>query len=110
MSFEVKSLPRFDREIKRLAKRYPSLKEDFGALLNAIGENPFGGISLGNQCFKVRMPITYKNKGKSGGARVIYYIRIVNTTIYLLAIFDKSEKDNLPEKELRQLIKTIGQQ
>ena len=107
MNFEVKTLPRFDKEIKRLAKKYPSFKTDFAQLLVEIRENPFSGISLGNQSYKIRMAIASKNKGKSGGARVVYYIHIVNATTYLMAIFGKSEKENIPERELLKLIQSI---
>lgn len=54
------------------------------------------------------MSIASKGKGKSGGARVITCIQVLNKTVYLLTIFDKSEQENLPDKELRELLKFIG--
>ncbi len=107
MNFEIKTLPRFEKEIKRLAKKYPSLKTDYVHLLEELGKDPLSGIPLGNHCYKIRMAITSKGKGKSGGARVIYYLQVTDTTIYLLAIFDKSEKENMPDIELLKLIRTI---
>jgi mRNA-degrading endonuclease RelE of RelBE toxin-antitoxin system len=107
MNFEIKTLPRFEKEIRRLAKKYPSLKSDYAKLLEELKSNPFGGISLGNQCYKIRMAIASKGKGKSGGSRVIYYLQITEACIYMLAIFDKSEKENIPENELLKLIQTI---
>ena len=64
-------------------------------------------MSLGNDCYKIRMAIASKGKGKSGGARVITCFKIMHGTVYLLTIFDKSEQENIPDKELRELLKFI---
>ncbi|WP_255352066.1 type II toxin-antitoxin system RelE/ParE family toxin [Pedobacter sp. Leaf216] len=48
-----------------------------------------------------------KGKGKSGGARLITKIRIVNKRIYLLSIYDKSDQDSISEKELEAVLKSI---
>jgi hypothetical protein len=50
------------------------------------------------------MAITSKQKGKSGGARVITLIQIQEDTVNLIAIYDKSEKSSLSNKELEQLL------
>ena len=108
MSYEIRTLPVFDKEIKRLAKKYVSLKSDYQNLLRELYENPLKGIALGNQCYKIRMAISAKGKGKSGGARVVYYIQVNKTTIYLLTIFDKSDQENLPESEIKKLLSQIS--
>jgi hypothetical protein len=57
------------------------------------------------------MTITSKNKGKSGGARIITYhflIDLVNTEIYLLSIYDKNEQEDISEKEIKNLKERIG--
>jgi len=51
--------------------------------------------------------ITSKGKGKSGGARIISCFKIVQNTIFLLTIFDKNEQENIPDKELKDLLKFI---
>lgn len=71
MSYKVKFIPKFEKELKRLAKKYPSLKSDFLSLLTSLKEDPSQGTSLGNECYKIRLAITSKGKGKSEGARVI---------------------------------------
>jgi hypothetical protein len=43
-----------------------------------------------------------KGKGKSGGGRVITYIQVTHSSVFLLSIFDKSEKENIPDKELTE--------
>jgi len=107
MSFNVRFIPKFEKELKRLAKKFPSIKSDFSTLLQSLKENPSQGTSLGNDCYKIRLAITSKGKGKSGGARLITCFKIVHHTVFLLTIFDKSEQENIPDKELKELLKFI---
>ena len=107
MSFEIIAVPSFKRELKKLAKKYPSLKEDFSNLVESLKEKPDQGTPLGQDCFKIRMAITSKGRGKSGGSRVITCVRITKNKIYLISIFDKSEKENITAKELSRLIKNL---
>ena len=53
------------------------------------------------------MAITSKGKGKSGGSRVITHWHISQTTVYLLSIYDKSEKESISDKELKELLNHI---
>jgi hypothetical protein len=50
------------------------------------------------------MAIASKGKGKSGGSRVITFVKISQTTVYLLSIYDKSEKENISDGELKELL------
>jgi mRNA-degrading endonuclease RelE of RelBE toxin-antitoxin system len=54
MSFEVRTIASFDKQLKVLAKKYTSLKEDYAGLLDRLEQDPFEGASLGNACYKVR--------------------------------------------------------
>jgi hypothetical protein len=69
--------------------------------------NPNRGTSLGNGFFKIRMIITSKGKGKSGGARVITYVKIIATTVFLSSIYDKGDKVSISDKELQQIFKAL---
>jgi mRNA-degrading endonuclease RelE of RelBE toxin-antitoxin system len=104
MSFNIITTAAFERELKRLVKKYPSLKKDFTQLLATLEINPQSGVSIGVNCFKIRLAISSKNKGKSGGARVITYVKIINEVIYLLSIYDKSEADSISDKEILKRI------
>jgi hypothetical protein len=104
----ILNIPSFDRELKNLAKRHRSLLNDITQLAHDLRDNPYQGESLGRNCFKVRMAITSKGKGKSGGARVITCIKIERDTIYLLSLFDKSDRDSISDSELIELLKEIG--
>ena len=107
MSYSVKTIPRFERDLKRLAKKYPSLKGEYFGLVESLKEQPVQGTALGNNCYKIRISIASKGKGKSGGARVIAYLQVSLTTVYLLDIFDKSEQENISDKEIRSLLDLI---
>ncbi|MFY7938937.1 MAG: hypothetical protein ACOVOQ_16275 [Flavobacterium sp.] len=107
MSYNVISIPPFDKQIKRLVKKFPSLKTEFALLLNLLEENPEQGISLIKSCYKIRIAIKSKGKGKSGGARIITHFQVNKGNVYLLAIYDKSEQDDLKDNELIHLLNYI---
>jgi hypothetical protein len=77
------------------------------ALISSLKLNPEQGTPLGNNSFKIRLSISSKGKGKSGGARVITHLYIQNTTVILLTIFDKSEQSNITDNDIRLLLKQI---
>jgi mRNA-degrading endonuclease RelE of RelBE toxin-antitoxin system len=107
MSYKVKTIDVFERQAKRLSKKHFSLRDDLLQLVSELEENPEQGTSIGKNCFKIRLAISSKGKGKSGGARVITNFVVVENTVYLLSIYDKSEKENLTDKELSELLEHI---
>jgi mRNA-degrading endonuclease RelE of RelBE toxin-antitoxin system len=107
MSFNLSPTPVFERELKKLSKKYLSIKSDLTTLTVSLKKNPNLGTALGNNCFKIRMAISSKNKGKSGGARIITYVKIVDKIIYLISIYDKSETDAISDAEILTRIKDL---
>ncbi len=107
MNYKVKTIPNFDKALKRLVKKYASLKHEYIALLDSLEVQPQQGVNLGNNCYKIRLAIASKNKGKGGGARIVTHILVRDKTVFLLDIFDKSEHENINDKELLALIKEI---
>jgi len=69
-------------------------------LITLLEENPQQGEPLGKDCFKVRMAIRSKRKGKSGGARVITCVKIVAEEVFIIAIYDKSELGAITDQEI----------
>ena len=104
---KIKLEASFRREFKYLRKKYPSLPKDLQLLGENLQLNPTQGVALGIDCYKIRMSISSKNSGKSGGARVITCVKIVNDTIHLLTIYDKSEAENISDKFLKSLVEAI---
>ncbi|KAA1289924.1 type II toxin-antitoxin system RelE/ParE family toxin [Leptospira interrogans] len=107
MSFKIEPTPTFERELKRLTKKYPSLKKEIKVLSISLANNPTQGTAIGQNCFKIRIPIASKGKGKSGGARVISCIFLIDKVVSLLSIYDKSEKENISDKDLEKAIREI---
>jgi mRNA-degrading endonuclease RelE of RelBE toxin-antitoxin system len=107
MSFNVKTIHVFERQAKRLMKKFPSLKKEIQALIQELKEEPTKGTSIGYNCYKIRLAIASKGKGKSGGARIITHLVFKNDIVYLLTIYDKSELENLSDNEILELIKLI---
>ncbi len=96
----------FISEAKKLAKKYPNIKDDFFELQKILKKDPItGNISLGKDCYKVRMAISDKNSGQSGGARIIIEVKIINKKVYILSVYDKGEKGDLFDKELEKILK-----
>ena len=109
MSLRIDALPNFGRELKLLKKKYPSVVQDLAALVVELTEKPQLGVPLGHNCYKIRLAVRSKGQGKSGGARVITCVALIQERLTLLAIYDKSERDNISDdrlRELRQLAKS----
>ncbi len=107
MAYSVRTTPHFDREAKVLAKKYRSLRQDLLDLGAELQENPELGRAIGHNCYKIRLAIKSKGRGKSTGGRVISYIYVERATVYLLSIYDKSEKSSISDAELRELLRGI---
>jgi len=74
--------------------------------LKALNKTPSKAQTLETTVIKYAY-LLHKNKGKSGGARVITNFVIADETVYLLSIYDKSEKENLTEKEIKELLQFV---
>lgn len=96
----------FLKEYKRLSKKYPSLETDIKKLIENLSVNPALGTPLGAQLFKIRWQVKSKGQGKSGGIRVITYFKVDMGKLRMMTIYDKSEKETISMKELRELIKS----
>lgn len=110
MSVTVRPGKTFAKKLKRLSKKYRSLISDLKALEIELTKTPTPGVDLGNGLRKIRMKISDKGKGKSGGARVIAHTAIVSVedgVITLLTIYDKSEMESITDAELRELLTEI---
>lgn len=108
----------FKRQAKPLLKKYPSLIKELAQLELDLKNNPRMGTALGNDTYKIRMAIKSKNKGKSGGIRVISHLETeilgfaeINAdesiTVILISIYNKSETASISDRELKDLISHI---
>lgn len=115
MMNSVVSSANFDRKVKRLIKKFPSLLAELIELQEQLIENPEMGTHiatyLDSKLFKIRMASASKGQGKSGGFRVITYVvkeqEPKGFIVNLLTIFDKSEESNIKKSQLIAIIKAI---
>ena len=110
MSFEVIPTPEFKVQAKAIQKRHRSFKDDLKEFVLSLEKNPFQGIELSPDIRKIRMAITSKGKGKSGGARIITFT-VVNTEaggkVYLMNVYDKSDFSTVELRVIKGMIKNI---
>lgn len=77
-------------------------------MLSLLESNPTAAESLESNCYKIRMKIAAKQAGKSGGARVITCVKIIDSIIYLVSIYDKADKETITSKEIAVVLKAAG--
>ncbi len=97
--------PEFIKQVKKLAKSYKQISKDLESLKQQLLLNPKDGTKLGNKCFKVRLANSSIPTGKSGGFRVVTYYFDENDVIRLLLIYSKTEKENISDRELEEILK-----
>ncbi len=107
MNYNVRTIQPFDKQLKRFVKKYPSLKSELATLFRQLEQTPDIGTPIGHDCYKIRVAIASKGKGKSGGARIITCVVVKDAEIYLLYIYDKSEQSTISDKELLRLLEYI---
>jgi len=108
MSLTIKITRNFEKEAKPLLKKYPSFKKDIADFVDELRQNPEPGTSLGHGLFKIRVAISSKNQGKSGGARVITYLVRQDSTVYLVSIYDKGSYGTVDMGILLEILKQEG--
>ena len=97
----------FKKAFKQLKKKYKSLPEDFKEVFKSLVENPYQGNELYDGMRKVRIAITSKGKGKSGGGRIIIRLAISDTVLSFLYIYDKSEMENVSDAFMDDIIRQL---
>ncbi|MDN3580848.1 type II toxin-antitoxin system RelE/ParE family toxin [Mucilaginibacter flavus] len=108
MAFKVVLTPGFKRDLKQIAKKHKQILRDLTHLVDQLSDNPTMGTDLGQNVFKIRLPISGTNKGKSGGARIITFIIFLNEIVYLSEIYLKSEYDTVDVATVLARLKDSG--
>jgi len=107
MNYKIIPTPNFQKEFKKLNKKYPSLKGELVELTESLLKQPLQGDEVFKNCYKIRFAIKSKGKGKRGGGRLINYIQIASEKIYFLSVYDKSEKETVTDNDIKFLLKDI---
>jgi mRNA-degrading endonuclease RelE of RelBE toxin-antitoxin system len=103
MNFKIETIPKFEKDVKKLKKKFPKIKNDLVDFIDKLSSNPKLGIDLGENIFKVRVPNSSIPTGKSGGFRIITYYK-KDTILYLVTIYSKTEQDNILTEKLKKII------
>ena len=103
----IEPSPLFTRELKRLTKKFPSLRVELRQVLEDLSNDPHHGESMGGGFYKIRVPIASKGVGKRGGARLVTYVQIVDERIHLVSIYDKAELSNIEDATMKAFLKSI---
>ncbi len=107
MNYEIIAIDEFQKDVKKLYKKYKHVKNDILELIEKLEANFNIGIKLGENLYKIRV----KNSdigGKSGGYRVVYYTKLQNNKIYLMAMYSKTQQENIDMSKLKTLLNKIN--
>ncbi len=110
MSFEVLTTAEFETQAKALRKRHRSFKQDLKDFILSLRENPFQGVELSPGIRKIRMAISSKGRGKSGGARIITYTVVAAETegrVYLMNVYDKADFSSVELSAIKDMIRGL---
>ena len=118
MNCKIIAIDDFNRDAKRLSKKYASLKGELQELQATLLANPRAGTLIRENTYKIRLAVKSKGRGKSGGLRIITHVVEVeievsestaeqDITIILVAIYDKSEIQNIDNEYLKSVIDDI---
>ena len=106
LPIQIALTPRFQRDLRDLAKRYRSIRLDLQPLMEQLksGETPGDRVTgIKYQIFKVRLKNSNIQKGKSGGYRVIYYLK-TEIEIILATIYSKSDLSDISNQVIEEAI------
>ena len=98
----------FKIAFKRLLKKYRTLKQDLLKVMDEILESPSEvGVPLFATVRKMRMAISAKGRGKSGGARLILSLYQQEGIVFFLFIYDKNEMENVSDELIKEILKDM---
>lgn len=111
MSFRIEPTSYFQRQTRKLFKKYRKIVEDLDEINQTLTKNPQAGDPIegfNNLIWKIRMGSSDMQRGKSGGFRIIYLFRdTLSEVIYLLTIYSKTEQEDIDKQEIMDILKKV---
>jgi len=100
----------FRKAVQKLSKRYPDIRQDLQDAIAALIQNSeIGDVMIGtNGIRKLRVKNSNARKGKSGGYRLIYYPMTWKSSVGILTVYSKSDREDMTHKELAEFIREIS--
>ncbi|MDF1875830.1 hypothetical protein JHD48_08795 [Sulfurimonas sp. SAG-AH-194-I05] len=103
MSYSIETIPRFNKDVKKLKKRFPKIKDDLSLLIEELTKNPELGTPLESGLYKIRLQNSSIPTGKRAGFRIVtYYVN--EDTLYLVTMYAKSDTDTILIHKLKEII------
>lgn len=109
---QIALTPRFKKDLRELAKRYRSIRSDLQPLIEQLQARELPGDRIAGvkyQVFKVRLKNSEIQKGKSGGYRVVYYLK-TEQEIILTTIYSKSDISDVSNDVIEEAIAKYEQE
>jgi len=107
MSYNVLVLDEFKKNTKKLAKKYKKIKIDIVTLVTRLEKDPYEGVHLFGNCYKIRIPNSSVPTGKSGSFRVVTYYVDKASSVHLLTIYSKSDQESISDAKIIALLESI---
>ncbi len=106
MSTQVDTTPEFEKEVERLARKYPAVLDEVDRLVAQLETNARPGNRMtraGGSIYKVRLANRSARRGKSGGLRVVYAAQSLQLVV-LVTIYSKTEKDDINNDDIGRIM------
>ncbi|MCI0712437.1 MAG: type II toxin-antitoxin system RelE/ParE family toxin [Chloroflexi bacterium] len=104
---EVYYTETFKKDVKRLKKRYRNIQSDLDPFLDKLKKGVFEGDEIQGfeeeKVYKARVPNSDAKRGKSGGYRVIYYIKS-DDVVWLITMYSKSDQPDISDYQILAII------
>lgn len=108
MKYKVLGVKAFEKELLKIARKYPVVVDLVDSLFADFEEGKLYGDRIprtkGNVVYKTRLSNPNADKGKSGGFRVVWYLVTADLEIYPLTIYSKNEQEDISVKEIIRII------
>jgi len=111
MNFRFETTEFFNKQLKKLTRRYPNIKADLKRFIQDFKEGRGRGRAipgLRHKVYKARMKSTDMRRGKRGGFRIIYYLQIADGKIIFLSIYAKSRREDIRVQEILEFLDRAG--
>ena len=97
---------RFEYDVRRLGKRYRRIRLDIQPLIERLELCELPGDQIPGMeyaVFKVRVKNSSVQRGKSGGYRVVYYLK-TRSQILFVTMYSKSDRSDITATEVREIL------
>ena len=112
MGYRIVPTNKFKSDVRHYKKKYKNIADDLDKVIKELEKGNLLGTPIphiemadnNNNVIKVRVANSDIPCGERGAYRIIYYAVKSDGTIYLLSVYSKRDKENIPNKEIQKII------